>query len=534
MEVDDLHLSTGAQTIRSVTFPQLVKVLIERLHKEYSTQNDISTDLLLSFYKCFGNTFERALKQADAKPLIVFESTSGQKLWKVQSSGDASIYILPHVNYCKCDAYKYQVLKQNSAFTCKHYLSAELNFARKKIEVEHLRKFDKLKLHDISYETTTGEKLKQLILSELEKRSQLYVSSNETESKEKKFKGDVPCGQESQCEAVADVYTQTKFSPEEIDLVYCGKVLKNESSINSYNIKDNVMVHVFYKQRFVLGKAEEKVPPVVTKDKTMDVAYINSLVFQFQRLTCSPSFGKAVLRKLKKPENMKKILTACPALKNDPVALAIIKDPDLLLQTNNIETVTKIAKNHPALARCVSDLVDILFEEIYNSITPQGVSPQTAASTSSHNSVSSPYLSGEEDMELSPNADAATSARITAEQVAAALQSASGSVAQSPAITPEYVNSTMMQIMSNLSTPGTASSSGAGPSASSSSVTSPAVANPNPINPMEQYASQIQQMRELGLTDELVVVQALQLTNGDVTAAVNLVFSGTLSGDSNS
>ncbi|XP_008483299.1 ubiquitin-like protein 7 [Diaphorina citri] len=91
----------------------------------------------------------------------------------------------------------------------------------------------------------------------------------------------------------------------------------------------------------------------------------------------------------------------------------------------------------------------------------------------------------------------------------------------------------MMQIMSNLSTPGTASSSGAGPSASSSSVTSPAVANPNPINPMEQYASQIQQMRELGLTDELVVVQALQLTNGDVTAAVNLVFSGTLSGDSN-
>lgn len=136
-----------------------------------------------------------------------------------------------------------------------NFFPAELNFARKKIEVEHLSdkkitdllitiyispryiwnqkitmpfiyaglrlipgKFDKLKLHDISYETTTGEKLKQLILSELEKRSQLYVSSNETESKEKKFKGDVPCGQESQCEAVADVYTQTKFSPEEIGM----------------------------------------------------------------------------------------------------------------------------------------------------------------------------------------------------------------------------------------------------------------------------------------------------------------------------
>lgn len=384
-------------------------------------------------------------------------------------------------------------------------------------------KFDKIKLHDISFESTTGGSLKELILSEILKKKEDALLNSETECKEKKFKAESPSEEKDQMETATHTYD---FSPQEIDLVYCGKVLNDETTIKTYNVKDYSMVHVFAKQRFVLGKSRDKGqkgPPVVTLlpevrdvDKPLDVAYINSLVFQFQRLTCSPSFGKAVLKKLKKPENMKKILTICPALKNDPIAVAIIKEPDLLLQINNIETVTKIAKNHPSLARCVSDLVDILFEEIYNSITPPATSP--AGPSSSLNSITSPYLSGEEDMEM-PSAAEASSSRITAEQVAAALQSASSSVPQSPAITPEYVNSTMMQIMSNLSTPGTASSSG---SALSTSVASPAVAAP--VNPMTQYASQMQQMRELGVTDEVAMIEALQLTNGEVQAALNLVF----------
>lgn len=41
---------------------------------------------------------------------------------------------------------------------------------------------------------------------------------------------------------------------------------------------------------------------------------------------------------------------------------------------------------------------------------------------------------------------------------------------------------------------------------------------------MTQYASQMQQMRELGVTDEVAMIEALQLTNGEVQAALNLVF----------
>lgn len=130
-------IPTGGLKVPDSSFPSLAKSLIDRLHKEYATLNDVSTDLLLSLYNCFGNTFERALKQADSKPLLVFESLSGQRLWKVQTK-DSSIYIFPHVNYCKCDAYKYQVLHHNAAYTCKHYLSAEINFARKIFDIEKI------------------------------------------------------------------------------------------------------------------------------------------------------------------------------------------------------------------------------------------------------------------------------------------------------------------------------------------------------------------------------------------------------------
>jgi hypothetical protein len=39
---------------------------------------------------------------------------------------------------------------------------------------------------------------------------------------------------------------------------------------------------------------------------------------------------------------------------------------------------------------------------------------------------------------------------------------------------------------------------------------------------------QLQQMHELGLTDDTLNVQALQATGGDVYAAIDIVFSGAL------
>ena len=42
----------------------------------------------------------------------------------------------------------------------------------------------------------------------------------------------------------------------------------------------------------------------------------------------------------------------------------------------------------------------------------------------------------------------------------------------------------------------------------------------------EQFDRYLPQMRELGITDDSLSLRALQATNGDVQAAVNLIFAG--------
>ncbi len=42
---------------------------------------------------------------------------------------------------------------------------------------------------------------------------------------------------------------------------------------------------------------------------------------------------------------------------------------------------------------------------------------------------------------------------------------------------------------------------------------------------LRNWSTQLQQMRDLGINDEIVAIQALEATNGDVQAALNLIFS---------
>ena len=39
------------------------------------------------------------------------------------------------------------------------------------------------------------------------------------------------------------------------------------------------------------------------------------------------------------------------------------------------------------------------------------------------------------------------------------------------------------------------------------------------------WAPQVRQIRELGISDDIVIIQALEATNGDVQAALNIIFS---------
>lgn len=83
-----------------------------------------------------------------------------------------------------------------------------------------------------------------------------------------------------------------------------------------------------------------------------------------------------------------------------------------------------------------------------------------------------------------------------------------------------------------ISSGNTATSSNAStPSSTTSSTTNPATAAATNLpgssdNLSERYANELQMMREMGLFEDLINIQALAISNGDVEAAINLVLSG--------
>lgn len=117
---------------------------------------------------------------------------------------------------------------------------------------------------------------------------------------------------------------------------------------------------------------------------------------------------------------------------------------------------------------------------------------------------------------------------ITAAQLAAAIASATGNFpattssgptipTNNSVITSEMFSQAMQQAFATVSPSATPATSG---NVSESMDTLIQRLNP-----------QLQQMREMGLTNDVINVQALQATSGDVQAAIDLVFSGAMSPD---
>lgn len=76
-----------------------------------------------------------------------------------------------------------------------------------------------------------------------------------------------------------------------------------------------------------------------------------------------------------------------------------------------------------------------------------------------------------------------------------------------------------MQAMSQMSQP-VAQRSSRAPSNAASSF------RQEEVQLREQFSRHLPQMRELGITDDSLSLRALQATNGDVEAAVNLIYAG--------
>lgn len=272
------------------------------------------------------------------------------------------------------------------------------------------------------------------------------------------------------------------------------------------------MVHVLTKRG-----TPNPVPP-----RNLSEAEIQQLVMAFRAFTLSYGY-RATLQKLSRPEVLENIIAATPGLSKDPIAIAMIQDPELIVHMSDPDTVKLIAKHHPTLIDAANHIAAHVHEEAATNSTQPGPSTGYSYSLDALSDDEDLFNGSETPREATPLTRNTSYNAITAAQLAAAISNAtsnygsSGSQSTSPAttgnvITNEMFTNAMQQAFAAASTPINAPSPG--------------------MESMEAIRTrlqpQLQQMREIGLGNEAVNIRALQATSGDVQAAIELVFNGVI------
>lgn len=229
---------------------------------------------------------------------------------------------------------------------------------------------------------------------------------------------------------------------------------------------------------------------------------------------------------------METIIAATPGLADDPVAIAMIKDPELIVHLADSDTVRRVADLHPSLIEAANQIAAHVHEEA-------STVNQNQPGTSTGYSYSLDALSDDEDMDSSesnnreshPLTRNTSYSAITAAQLAAAIANAtnmnftSSGASINPTnssgniITNEMLSSAMQHAIANSGTP-TQNTTPSTPQRLEEGESLEAIRT--------RLQPQLRQMREMGLVNDMINIRALQATSGDVQAAIELVFNGVI------
>lgn len=250
------------------------------------------------------------------------------------------------------------------------------------------------------------------------------------------------------------------------------------------------------------------------------------------------------------PRVIARIVKEFPEIREDLGALAILMDPILLSSMKSAENLQEIAKRYPVFIHVAPAIENILWKSC--------LLPEKVRLTTEYEDSESSSSSSSEDLTFNNpgglnnnnnnNNNGTSSRQITQAQLAEALAfvgaafrssqtatAAAGETSREPmdqaaaadpsesevgnttttgrstdrrsenAINESMLNSALNNIQST-------------EGASGSSTTTTA-------DLMTRYSQELLHMREMGLTDDQVNLQALQICNGDLESAINLVFS---------
>uniref|UniRef100_A0A673I2G7 Ubiquitin-like protein 7 n=1 Tax=Sinocyclocheilus rhinocerous TaxID=307959 RepID=A0A673I2G7_9TELE len=285
--------------------------------------------------------------------------------------------------------------------------------------------------------------------------------------------------------------------PELIELVYCGRKLKDDLTLESYGIQSGSTVHILRKS----WPEPEIHPEPVDK-----VAAAREFQVLQAALHTSTAYRDSVFKMLNNKESLEQIIIATPGLSSDPVALGVLQDKDLFIQFTDPNMLDTLANSHPALVNAII----LVLHSVAGSVPPQqSASSSRNVSSSSYSDMPGGFLfegMSDDDEDFQSVCDDLLFFIRNILNISLTLNiyiknGPSSGVSPIPAGTPitnDLFNQALQQALQ--------------------------VSSMSSLH--NQWQSQLQQLRDMGIRDEELILRALQATGGDIQAALELIFAG--------
>ncbi|KAM9825896.1 ubiquitin-like protein 7b isoform 1-T2 [Syngnathus typhle] len=329
--------------------------------------------------------------------------------------------------------------------------------------------------------------------------------------------------------------------PDLIELVHCGRKLKDDFTLDACGILPGSTLHVLKK---TWSEPESIAEPVNRATAAREFRMLHAALHSLHS-----TYRDSVYKMLTNKESLAQIIVATPGLRSDPVALGVLQDKDLFVQFTDPNMLDTLISSHPALVNAII----LVLHSVAGSAPMQ--STGAAATSSTRNTSASSYSDmpggfmfegmSDDDEDFQPGSPAGPSSRagvsagirplslnhsgatgprpITQSELATAL--ALASTPESSAVTPTTANQAE-----------SSSSSGGPPMTAGTPVSNDlfsqalqqALQATNMSSLQGRWQSQMQQLRDMGIQDEDLMLRALQATDGDIQAALELIFAGGL------
>lgn len=156
-----------------------------------------------------------------------------------------------------------------------------------------------------------------------------------------------------------------ELSSNEVDLIAFGKILRDDKSLAFYGIKGTTTIYVIKKRNVshitcISSEAIESAKGSQSKPEAIDVTRMAGALKMALR---SVEF-RSMLTRLKNREEREKLMAFTPGLREDPIVLAILQDPDLLaLCTEDPKSFAEVVQGHPVLAIAAENLAATFHED---------------------------------------------------------------------------------------------------------------------------------------------------------------------------